>query len=176
MTTSEALAFLQAHQPMPDDDRLGAQPELMATYDEVRKHFIQHPDLRCIPLWLNSFGGWDGFGMYQLVEDVFFQLDEQLVTQALLTNLLDVTRLSAYVLYWNVQLCLSFPHAGMLPALAQVLNHPLPDIRTMAVYALGQLEADTVAPMLKQQLAMEDDTGVIAAIREVLEDLSMLSW
>jgi len=112
--------------------------------------------------------------MYQLVEDVFFQMDEQLVTQALLTNLLDVTRLSAYVLYWNVQLCLSFPHAGMLPTLAQVLNHPLPDIRTMAAYALGQQEADTVAPILRQQLAVEDDMGVIAAIREVLEDLSML--
>jgi len=40
MTTSEALAFLQAHQPMPDDDRLGAQPELMDTYDAVRKHFV----------------------------------------------------------------------------------------------------------------------------------------
>ena len=43
----------------------------------------------------------------------------------------------------------------------------------MAAYALGQLEADIVASMLRQQLAVEDDTGVIAALREVLEDLSM---
>lgn len=171
MTTPEALAFLQAHQPMPDDERLNLQPELMLAYDEVRQHFVEHPDPRCVPLLLNSFGGWNGFGMYQMVEDVFFQLDEPLVTHALLTNLRDVTLLNPCTLYWNVQLCLTFPHPGLVPALAQVLNHPLSNIRTVAVYALGQLEADTVAPLLRQQWAVEDDADVAAAIQEVLEGL-----
>jgi len=71
MTTSEALSFLQAHQPMPDDDVLDAHPEILQKYEEVRKYFVENPDPRCIELFLNSFGGWNGFGVYQLVEDVF---------------------------------------------------------------------------------------------------------
>jgi hypothetical protein len=171
MTTPEALAFLQAHQPMPDDERLNLQPELMRAYDEVRQYFVEHPDPRCVPLLLHSFGGWNGFGMYQMVEAVFFQLDEQVVTQALRTNLQEVTRLRPGTLYWNVAQCLAFPHPGMLPTLAQVLNHSLSDIRMMAAYALGQLEADTVASILRQQLAVEDDADVATTIRAVLEDL-----
>ena len=63
MTTPEALAFLQAHQPTPDDERLHSQPEPMPTYDGVRRHFVEPPDPRCVPLLLNSFGGWNGFSV-----------------------------------------------------------------------------------------------------------------
>jgi len=68
MTVDEGLAFLQTHQPMPDDTALSE--ELVRVYDEVRRLFIDHPDARCIPLFLTSFGDGDGFGVYQLVEDV----------------------------------------------------------------------------------------------------------
>ena len=37
--------------------------------DDVRKHFVSHPDNRCVPLLLNAFGEGDGHGVYQLVED-----------------------------------------------------------------------------------------------------------
>ncbi|TGE22711.1 HEAT repeat domain-containing protein [Hymenobacter metallicola] len=171
MTTPEGLAFLRAHQPMPDDEVLNLQPELMLAYDEVRRHFVEHPDPGCVPLLLNSFGGWNGFGMYQMVEEVFYQLDEQLVTEALLRNLRDVARLGTCTLYWNVQLCIIFPHPGMLTVLAQVLNHPLADLRITAAYALSQLEPATVATLLQQQLAVEDDPDVVATLSEVLEEL-----
>jgi len=75
MTTSEALSFLQAHQPMPDDDALNAHPEILQKYEEVRKYFVENPDPRCIELFLNSFGERSGFGIYQLVDEVFFNLD-----------------------------------------------------------------------------------------------------
>ncbi|WP_426059747.1 hypothetical protein [Hymenobacter sp. B1770] len=171
MNTPEALAFLQAHQPMPDDDGLEQQPELMLAFDEVRKYFVEHPDPRCVPLLLNSFGGWDGFGMYQMVEFVFFQMDEQLVTQALLLNMQDVARLNRYTLYWNVQLCSTFPHTDFFPALLQVLNHPMADIRMATAYSLTQYEAATIRPILELQLAVEDDSDVAETIREILEDL-----
>ena len=38
MTTEQALAFLQAHQPMPDDQDLSEA--LIRTYDEVRQFFM----------------------------------------------------------------------------------------------------------------------------------------
>ena len=68
MTVEQGLAFLNAYQPMPDDTELSE--ELVRAYDEVRRFFIEHPDARCIPLFLKSFGAGDGFGVYQLVEDV----------------------------------------------------------------------------------------------------------
>ena len=49
MTVDESLAFLKAHQPMPDDTELPA--ELVRAYDEVRRLFIAQPDARCIPLF-----------------------------------------------------------------------------------------------------------------------------
>ncbi len=33
MTTLEALAFLQPHQLLPDDDHFNLQPELMLSYE-----------------------------------------------------------------------------------------------------------------------------------------------
>ncbi len=65
MTTDDALDFLRRHQPMPDDEVL--TEDLIQQYDEVRQHFIDSPDQRCIPLFLGSFGDGDGFGVYQLV-------------------------------------------------------------------------------------------------------------
>jgi hypothetical protein len=109
--------------------------------------------------------------MYQLVEDVFFQLDEQRVTQALLLSLHDVARLNRYTLYWNVQLWSTFPHPDFFPALVPVLNHPMADIRMATAYALTQYEAATIRPILKLQLAVEDGADIAGTICEILEDL-----
>ena len=67
MTDNEAIEFLKTVQPLPDDSELSE--ELIAQYDEVRKHFIKSPNELAVPLLLNSFGDGDGFGVYQLVED-----------------------------------------------------------------------------------------------------------
>ncbi len=68
MNKVEALSFLKAHQPLPDDDLL--KEEEIQKYNEVREYFINNPDEDCIPLFLNLFGGKDGLGVYELVEDV----------------------------------------------------------------------------------------------------------
>ena len=72
MNTQEALEFLEQNQPMPADSEL--TEEHIAKYDEIRSFFIESPDLACLPLFLNSFGDGDGFGVYQLIEDVIGQL------------------------------------------------------------------------------------------------------
>ena len=68
MTVEQGLAFLKAHQPMPDDTELSEA--LVRAYDDVRRLCIDHPDARCIPVLLTSFGDGDGCGVYQRVEDV----------------------------------------------------------------------------------------------------------
>jgi hypothetical protein len=47
MTVDQGLAFLQAHQLMPDDSELSEG--LVREYDEARGFFLDHPDVRCIP-------------------------------------------------------------------------------------------------------------------------------
>ncbi|MCI1188851.1 HEAT repeat domain-containing protein [Hymenobacter sp. DH14] len=171
MTTLDALAFLQAHQPLPDDDGLGQRPDLMQTYHEVLQHLREYPDPQCIPLLLRSFGGWNGFGLYQTVEDVLYQFNEQLVVAALLQELEPPNWLNPGTLYWHVDLCTTFSNARLFDPLVVLLNHPLADIRHAVVYALGLQEAKRVAPVLQRQLAVEDDEEVIKALREVLEEL-----
>ncbi len=171
MTTPDALAFLQAHQPLPDDDGLGQRPDLMETYHEVLQHLRNHPDPRCIPLLLRSFGGWNGFGLYQTVEVVLYEFDEQLVVTELYQQLAQATPLNPCTLYWHVQLSILFPHMSLFEPLAAVLNHPLANIRAATAYALSQLEAERVVPVLQLQLAVEDDDDVADALREVLEEL-----
>ncbi|RZJ86949.1 MAG: hypothetical protein EOO60_12790, partial [Hymenobacter sp.] len=83
MTTIEALSFLQQHQPLPHDEVLAQNLVLIEIYEEVRAHFTAHPDPRCVALFLNSFGGTDGLGVYQMVETALYPLDYDFVVQAL---------------------------------------------------------------------------------------------
>ena len=171
MTTPDALAFLQAHQPLPDDNGLEQRPDLMQTYHEVLQHLREHPDPQCIPLLLRSFGGWNGFGLYQTVEQVLYQFDEPRVVVALLQELEPPNWVNPCTLYWHVNLCTAFSHACLFDPLVVLLNHPLADIRYAVVYALSLQEAQRVVPVLQRQLAVEDDEDVTDALREVLEEL-----
>lgn len=82
ITRTEAFSFLKKHQPMPNDDKL--KESEIKRYEEVREYFINNPDEKCIPLFLNSFGGKDGFGVYQMVEDVILMYDSKKVLPHLL--------------------------------------------------------------------------------------------
>lgn len=60
----------------PIDD---LKQEMMQKYEEVRSYFIDNPDEQCVPLFLNSFGGKDGLGVYQMVEEVILMYDSEIV-------------------------------------------------------------------------------------------------
>ncbi len=63
MTTEECLTFLSRHQPMPSDwDITDAEGEaFMATL----KHFEEHPDPACLPLFVGAVSKETGLGMYE---------------------------------------------------------------------------------------------------------------
>ncbi|GAA3980251.1 hypothetical protein GCM10022407_26890 [Hymenobacter antarcticus] len=156
---------------MPDDDSLEKNPQLMKDFEEVRRYFLDYPDPRCVKLFLNAFGGWNGFGMYQTVEQVFYKMNEQFVIDELQKNLRNVSRLKDCTLYWNIQQCIVFPDRALFDPLTQFIKHPLPEIRHALVYALSQIEGDDVTKHLKEWLAIEDDDGVTEALEEVINEL-----
>ena len=68
MNTEEALQFLKLNQPMPGDLVIGqAQCD---SFIEAMDHFINKPDVRCIPLFVNSVSQNTGMGMYEKISDV----------------------------------------------------------------------------------------------------------
>jgi len=97
MNRNEALSFLRDHQPMPDDDDL--TQEVIDKYDEVRKFFTAYPDKEVISLFLNSYGNGDGWGVYQLVEDVFYKCHRDDVVVEI-KEILENPSIADSVRYW----------------------------------------------------------------------------
>jgi hypothetical protein len=91
------LAFLAAHQPMPPDEAL--DEELIRRFDLVRRHFVERPDPRCLPLFLRALpNGSSGFGVYQLLDDVLQAHDAGVVVAELVEALATDVPSHAWVL------------------------------------------------------------------------------
>ena len=163
MTVDEGLAFLKAHQPMPDDTELSE--ELIRAYDEVRRLFIAQPDARCIPLFLTSFGAGDGFGVYQLVEDVLRQFSLDTVVSHLKKGL---THGQQSIRYWNADIAANFPTADLIEPLAQLLTEDDEDIRSAAAIALGQIRDARAEGLLRSALANESKPQLVSLFKKLL--------
>ena len=165
MDTEAALAFLEAHQPMPDDSDL--DENLINEYDDVRRHFLEHPDERCIRLFLNSFGWIDGLGVYQLVEDVLAQFPPERVVPHLAAALQSSHQ---SVRYWSAQIAANFPDEELIGPLRQLLESGDFDTRYAAVTALGQISSDASKTVLNEHRPIETDPEIAELFDEVLRD------
>lgn len=148
MTTEQGLAFLQAHQPMPDDRDLSEA--LIREYDAVRQFFMDHPDPRCIPLFLTSFGAGDGLGVYQLVEDVMRPFSRETVVPHLQRGLAHSQR---SIRYWNAEIAAHFPSLDLLELLGTLLTEDDEDLQAAAAIALGQIQDARAETLLRNALA-----------------------
>lgn len=171
ITKMEAFSFLKEHQPMPSDKEL--TKEEMRKYDEVRDFFINNPDEQCIPLWLNSFGGKDGFGIYQMVEDVIRMYDKK----AVLPHILKAFN-SPYegVKYWCIQISSNFPDESLFNPLISFLRLEDEDIKTATIIALAQLASSNinvseVIKALKEEIERISDEEIKEFAIEVLADI-----
>jgi hypothetical protein len=171
MTTSEALTFLQQHQPLPNDEALAQNLLVIETYDEVIKHFAAHPDPQCVALFLNSFGGSDGLCVYQMVETALYALDYDFVVQALRQQLDKGDALPLSVLYWNVNLCTPFVDVTLREPLARLIAHADVDVREAAVSALSLINDDSSRAILTKHLFVETDESAIAFLLEMLAEM-----
>ncbi|GKQ31743.1 HEAT repeat domain-containing protein [Pseudomonas syringae pv. theae] len=138
MNKNQALHFLKSHQPMPTDSQI--TQEQAETYDEVRIYFIKNPDSESIELFLRSFGDGDGLGMYQLVEDVFYQCEKSDVVSGIQTVLEDLS-IPDGVRYWTTQAAAAFPDDVLRNGLSLSLASSIEDIREAAKLAVEMLGA-----------------------------------
>lgn len=161
-----ALSFLKENQPMPNDKNLNES--IITTYDEVRKYFLANPDEECLPLFLNSFGEYNGMGVYQLVEDVISRFEHDEVVNCLMEALK-----SKYngVKYWCAQICSLFPDRKLIKPLEELLSDSNQDIRMSVITSLSQIQEDKVITILKNQLNSEKDVEIKEFLTDILEDL-----
>lgn len=136
MTKNEAIQFLSNHQPMPSDDLI--TQELIDKYDEVRRFFIQQPDDEAVMLFLRSYGEWDGWGVYQLVEDFFYACDAEKVKTAL-KEVLEDEKVSEGVRYWNTQLAAVFSDEKLRAGVNISMKSKNENIRDAALVALDMI-------------------------------------
>lgn len=163
MTTEEALLFLEQHQPMPSDSELSQ--EEIKKYDDVRRFFMNEKDARCIPLFLNSFGYIDCFGVYQLVEDVICQFS----TEEVIPHLKDALNSKQYsILYWNAHIASSFPSNELLQQLQNLLLEKDFDLKFATLTALGQFDKSLSEPIVRSFLKMEQEQELIDIANDIL--------
>lgn len=137
MNRNEALSFLRNHQPMPDDDEL--TQEVIDKYDEARKLLTADPDKEAISLFLNSYGNGDGWGAYQLVEDVLYKChrDDVIVE---IKEILENPSIADSVRYWVTQASAAFSDVKLKKGLEISLKSKNEDIRDAAQLSIDMID------------------------------------
>ena len=166
MDKASALAFLTSHSPMPDDDDL--TQELIDQYDAACQFFKDNPDPDSIAPLLNSFGRWDGYGMYQLVEDAFCVFSVEQMLQPLIAAIL-----SPYdsVRYWACQIAANFPCPELIDPLSTNLHDSHSDICVAAATALSMIADASVAKRIRDLRTRLEHPSDLELIDEILSDL-----
>jgi hypothetical protein len=118
MNIEKALEFLSKHQPLPTDEEI-SEGEI-GTFNEIREYLTSNPDERAIPLMLNAFGDEDGFGVYQICDDVFSKYDPEVVLPHLKSAL---TSKYYGVRYWASQWAMDINSLDIVPEINAMLNN-----------------------------------------------------
>lgn len=146
MTKQEAILFLTNNQPLPSDIELSNNVSIVEQYDKVRIFFIENPDGTCIPLFLNSFGGNNGLGIYQLVEDVITKFSPDIVVPYLYQSLQSK---NYFVRYWSSQMVALFPDLSLISPVTLLLKEQEYDIKSSAIFALERIGGKKVVSILE---------------------------
>ena len=139
--------------------------DVLRTFNEVRLFFLNHPDVRCVPLLLNSFGEGDGHGIYQLVEDTIAIYPEEIVVPALIKSLS-----SPYqsVRAWNAEIAANYTGLELVEPLQQLLVHGSTDESHAAANALALNGTSSAIIELANALNSNIDDDLKEHIRECL--------
>jgi HEAT repeat protein len=159
MTTDEALQFLRSHQPLPPTREISE--DLLARFDDVRKHFAARPDNRSVPLLLNALGEGDGHGVYQLVENTILAHPENIVIPALLEGLRSP---HASVRQWSVEIAANYARPEFVGPLVEILRQGSVDQRMAAVIALQVIGT----PEARRELENATETDIEDEVKETI--------
>ncbi len=161
MNASEALRFLERHQPMPPDSDL--TEEVMQQYDAARKALESEPDDRAVPLLLNSFGDGDLSGIYQMVATTLRIYDRELVVGSLEEALESPI---PSVRAWCTEIALEYPDRRLVPAMLANVESEDPTTRFFAAaFLIDNQFLDGASTRLLHAVAVHDPE-----VRERLEN------
>jgi len=167
MTTDEAIAFLEAHQPMPPDDK-GTQEEI-DDWIEAFNHAMQlePPDPRFISLFLNSFPKRMEIGAYQEVESLLARYDASLVVPPLI-NALESKNPS--IQSFAAEFSRYFPDPRLTSPLIATLKFGFAESRAFAAMALAFHPGALVDQALAEALRRERDRDVRGSIEDTIAE------
>lgn len=152
MDLDSALEFLHNHQPLPADDQI--TEEQLLILDDVRKYFLKNYAPEAIPLLLNVFGDGNGFGVYQLMEDIFENVPKSTLVPCIAEGLRSKHR---GVRYWNAEIASRYPAQDLIEPLSELLQDADVDIRTAASLALIASEQSQAKSIFRAHLIRETD-------------------
>lgn len=161
MTNEEALDFLKAHQPLPDDPG----EELLQRLRSATFCLFQNPDPACIPLLLNALARWDDWSLYDSVQSVLRQFKPAEVVPHLRAGLdhqREVTR------SWSADTARFFPHPLLVEPLGRLLGESRPEIRLVAAAALEMIALPEVVKLAERALDTEEDEDVLEILRQII--------
>jgi hypothetical protein len=161
----EYLSFLKENQPLPKDSEL--TEELIATYNEARKYFSKNYNKDCVPLFLNSFGGSNGLGVYQLIEDTIEVYPAKIVLPIIKQNISSSIK---PITYWNMQIASNFPDSSLIEPLKLKLMSDDFDLRSSALIAIGQIKNTIVRKIIEEFIKNEKEEELIEIATDILEN------
>lgn len=159
------MNFLRDNQPMPSDEKLSE--EELKIYDDARKFFKQYPNKLCIPLFLNSFGDGDGFGIYQLVESVILKFSLEDVLEHLVQAL---SNKRGSVQYWCAQIAGNFPNEELLPYMEKLLYEGDFDIKCATLNSLYFFKFASTKDIVARYVEKETDVEIINLSKELFPE------
>lgn len=170
MDAAEAIAFLEAHQPMGPD--LELSQEEIDGWDAATRALTGSTDPRVPSLILTSFGEGDGLGTYQLVDDVLRSLPRDGVIEALLPALRSE---HGSVRSWSMEMAMDFPDSSLVGEAVRLMEAPPrsdwdEDAATYAAYFLTFFDSHDASTMERIRHAAEHhhDADAREALREWL--------
>lgn len=166
--TATALVWLAQHQRLPED----SSQDVIDGLNEVRKHFIEHPDPRCIPLLLGVFEDHMGWGIFQVCDAVLRKYSQKQLTPHLKDALRSDSR---GVRWWATHWALDFEAPELVPELEMILNSPEDeDAHYYAIAALAEIYLRTrdanILTLLRKRALVETDPQRQELFRESLEE------
>jgi len=161
LNTEDALDFLRNHQPMPDRP----DPTLFQRYCSILVHFEKHPDPRCIPLVLNSFGLFDDTYVYATLK----RLIRRYRRETVVPHLVRACR-SHYpsVRFAAADVAAKVPDPALIEPLGELLDEGAVLIRLATVVALEVIGGPTVRALARERLPREHDGEIIDILETII--------
>ncbi len=134
MNTAYAIEFLRNNQPLPNDDII--DENTLEIYNTILHFFQYNIHNECVPLILNSFGGWNGYGVYQMVEETIRKYSKEIVMPHLLKALKSE---NVYTQYWCCQIAEFFFDEQLIIPLTNLINTAHEEVQQVAAITLDGL-------------------------------------